>query len=920
MFVRQTGRFRGIIHKYGETARRGDCAPSGRNRALCTRMGSLLLLIMVAVVGLGLVSCDAGTSETPSEPAGDSQTQAGVSEAELAEAEEEVFGNGLVTYAAGEVEDRIGEDAWQFTDIGLEFGMDHLFRTGGAASAELQFGESLVVHLSETTELEVEQLRGTNDANEAILDLVAGELRGRLDRSEGGEELRIRTGGAVVGVRGTTFEVAYDPERRTSTVGVSSGEVTVTPRGADEAARVIVQTVDSATREVLSELLEQVDEAYAVRADEQVSFSASDFEQINQDIDALLDDIPAADEETDDVEQEDGLERIRERSSEIMERLPDRALDIVPLSLRRRERLSIVDASSNLRAGLFNETGENAGDESGSGSDRESATTVSVVPQPSDAMIELTGRPSARGTARGLFRPGTTIEYRVTLDGYESHEDSAVVTEEDEQTIDVELTPEDADADGVGEDSETSVPAPAEDGDDTDAATDDDTDTDTAAAAEEDTEAATDAAAEEGDDTDTDAADGDDSRVHDSFVINFDRRPASATVSVNDEQVSGDSYTTPATIGETFEVVASAVGFAEEQTEVTVGEESSATVRLSLEPQPLLDTVSAFENEVVRALSVSGDTAFATDFSGAIAGVAGDGELLWRNDTENDFNENAVPVTLGDRRVHFSGTSRWYVFDQDSGEQVDVENLDADSVHPFGRRVAAWGENTVFPRNTSLSVYGPGRELVSEIALPSESRMTPLVHDDIVYMVAQNGIVFAVDLATEQVSEIVETTATQPIGQAPVWNEDRTGEVMVFADREGSVYAVDVQAGEVVWEHSIEEGGAVIDDIAATREALYVYQAGSVSAINPETGETDLFETISGVAGAPLVDEDALVYATTDGALVRVDRQTGAERVRFPVDGEPSTGVALVGGDRYVLGTEGGDVHIVHRGALQALE
>ncbi|MFP4644762.1 MAG: FecR domain-containing protein, partial [Spirochaetales bacterium] len=273
-----------------------------------------LLITALAVTIFATGACEGGqapssdapadTEEVPVEDAEDS-VQTAADEGEETDATQ-ILEEGLVTYTAGDVEDRLEEESWRYTDIGLEFGFDHAFRTGGSGTAELQFGESLIIHLDESTDMRVAELSGSGETDETVLDVAGGTLRGRLDNLARDETLRVRTESAVVGVRGTAFEVSHDRETGSSSVGVSTGEVVVSPRAVDEARMLVTTISDQETGALLEEIIDEVETT--VRADEQILLSASQLDEVGRQLEALLEVAPSVDDESLD-EQERGEAR-----------------------------------------------------------------------------------------------------------------------------------------------------------------------------------------------------------------------------------------------------------------------------------------------------------------------------------------------------------------------------------------------------------------------------------------------------------------------------------------------------------------------------------------------------------------------------------------------------------------------------------
>ncbi len=272
---------------------------------------------------------------------------------------------------------------------------------------------------------------------------------------------------------------------------------------------------------------------------------------------------------------------------------------------------------------------------------------------------------------------------------------------------------------------------------------------------------------------------------------------------------------------------------------------------------------------------------------------ASTGEPIWEVTREHGFGS---PVVQGDTLLVGAGPDL-LAYDAGNGTQLWSRSVDFTTVAP------ALDNNTVY------TVDDPGQESTAVRArdietgeqrwsreLSGEPEADPAIASGVLY-VGLGSTLHALETATgatEWTFEADETLFAPPaIANGTVY----TGSIA------GSIYAVNADSGEQVWRNTIHgtPGG-----LAVGGERVHVGStAGWLYAFDVASGDYRLNESLaSGALAGPALTDDTLYLALRGGDVVALDAASGAEHWSFPVAGHEheriSSSPAVVDGRLFV--------------------
>lgn len=188
----------------------------------------------------------------------------------------------------------------------------------------------------------------------------------------------------------------------------------------------------------------------------------------------------------------------------------------------------------------------------------------------------------------------------------------------------------------------------------------------------------------------------------------------------------------------------------------------------------------------------------------------------------------------------------------------------------------------------------------------------PLVVDDLVIAPNADGLVYALD-AAERGKEVwifspnEKARDNKPIWAAPVLD----GETAYIASMDGSMYAIDITDGSLVWQREL--GNAMVSSpVLGEDGSLYIGSFDSqVMAIDSQDGSV-LWraDTDDWVWGSPTLDGETLYVTDMSGNMYALDAADGSQL--WSVSGEgAATGSPLVYGENIYYVTQGGELYAV---------
>ena len=125
-----------------------------------------------------------------------------------------------------------GEARWKVLKMGEEVKTGDSIRTGMGARVEVTLNDKRVFRVGQATEIELPLLETRNQSVQARVNLLLGQVWGGLIKplaQSRGDKFEVATSTAVLGVKGTQFNVEYDKLEQASTLSVLSGTVAAVP-------------------------------------------------------------------------------------------------------------------------------------------------------------------------------------------------------------------------------------------------------------------------------------------------------------------------------------------------------------------------------------------------------------------------------------------------------------------------------------------------------------------------------------------------------------------------------------------------------------------------------------------------------------------------------------------------------------------
>ncbi|WP_170885569.1 PQQ-binding-like beta-propeller repeat protein [Bacillus alkalicellulosilyticus] len=242
-----------------------------------------------------------------------------------------------------------------------------------------------------------------------------------------------------------------------------------------------------------------------------------------------------------------------------------------------------------------------------------------------------------------------------------------------------------------------------------------------------------------------------------------------------------------------------------------------------------------------------------------------------------------------------------------SGNQMKDESAEVEEV-PTERieeeqEVVEEVEEVVLKQLSVESIYETGDAIYS----------SPLIIDQVLYVGSNDGILYAIDLKT---NEAVWQFDTEKEIRSEIVGEDT-----LFVAAEGVLYGIDRLSGKLVWSHDpgYDEEQVSRNDEWDYRDAspllheglvYYATDAGDILALNQETGEL-IWEYHSpkeaAIRTTPIIKGGVVYFADYRGDIHAVDIQS-KELVWTYAGSSPQTASMLLEGDTLIVGGRNTDV------------
>lgn len=315
-------------------------------------------------------------------------------------------------------------------------------------------------------------------------------------------------------------------------------------------------------------------------------------------------------------------------------------------------------------------------------------------------------------------------------------------------------------------------------------------------------------------------------------------------------------------------------------------------------PEPTARQTAAKPNEqkkqkiISRMISVSqaklvavcpaGDGGyFASDAKSVVTAIGADGKILWSAQTGNATNALNPPVT-GGGVVAFAGDKNLAVFDAVTGKQLWALALDKTNTGLYGRHPAIAKRMLFLAGDSGIVVYEAKTGVkAGTIMFMNGSDMSPLHANGKIHIVSKSGAWHKINADTLTILRTLETGASQPVASAPAVS----GTTVVFTDRKGTVTALDLESGALLWQEKLDKTKAVdaFADPVIAAGCVYVYAKGTLYGLDLATGKP-MFAPLAGATSAPCF-AGGLVWYGEGKSLVALS----------PADGSVAKKIAIAG-------------------------
>lgn len=271
-------------------------------------------------------------------------------------------------------------------------------------------------------------------------------------------------------------------------------------------------------------------------------------------------------------------------------------------------------------------------------------------------------------------------------------------------------------------------------------------------------------------------------------------------------------------------------------------------------------------------------------------------------------------TTIEDGKMYVAYNNFIYAVDTNGKETARFPEEADRAITYFAAPVLVGGEQLVVGsyNNSFYSFDLDSRNVDWEYKDNNRFIASPLVVDELVIAPNADGRVYALD-AGERGKEVwvfspsERARDNQPIWATPVLD----GGTAYIASMDGSLYAIDVESGSLVWKTAL--GNAMVSSpVLGEDGTLYVGSFDSqVIAVDSQDGsELWRADTDDWVWGSPTLDGETLYVTDLGGDMYALDAANGSQR--WSVSGEgAATGSPLVYNESVYYVTEGGELYSV---------
>jgi len=364
------------------------------------------------------------------------------------------------------------------------------------------------------------------------------------------------------------------------------------------------------------------------------------------------------------------------------------------------------------------------------------------------------------------------------------------------------------------------------------------------------------------------------------LTVSVTVEPADAITTINGMSTVKGSFSGSFEAGKKIDLRIEREGY-ESATESIMVDGTSAiikTVSLVKKAEDVSRTIPVSASKLI-AVCASGDGSYlVSDAKSAVSSVGIDGSVRWTAKTGNGTNALNPPV-YGDGVVAFAGDKALSVFDAKTGKQLWTLALDKSNTGLYGRHPVIAKGKLFLAGDSGITVYDAKTGAASGAAAFADgSDMSPAFAAGMIHIVSKSGAWYKINADTLAIAKSLDTGALQPVASAPAV----FGGTVVFANRKGTVTAINAETGAQLWQAKLEETKSVdvFTDPVIASGGVYLYAKGTLYALDLATGKP-LFAPIAG-ASSPARFAAGHVWYGSGTSLVAISPANASVAKKLP--------------------------------------
>jgi len=310
---------------------------------------------------------------------------------------------------------------------------------------------------------------------------------------------------------------------------------------------------------------------------------------------------------------------------------------------------------------------------------------------------------------------------------------------------------------------------------------------------------------------------------------------------------------------------------------------------------------------------------------------ASKGILLWKRETGNMVRSKAV---IENAMVYFSTGNVLFALNKFTGEEIWIHSCEDTT---GSATIDPWDYHQGSPVIHGSNVYvgfGNGSLLGFDLQNGkvrfnytakeySPVRSTPAIKNGVIYFGDWNGLVYAVDIKTQDTLWTHRTYYEQPYSTFGMINTQMIvhDTLLIFGARNPELQVLNIYTGKVVWSHVETDGGWISGDPEVSGDTLYIGGSDNHKLIAFDTYSGDIFwdyEFLFNNFSKPIVKDNLIFFTTGDayafsgnylgnGYLYALGRSDGSIKNMIHIDGNIFNSPVLTdqkiifGGDDMIL-------------------